>query len=165
MSSSDMPRTFGSMALQFVLPGLLLCSSYANAQSSRDIPPAAANVSKESAAGAELFSNEAIQLTASVLAGLHNQDEVAQYATLFAFYNASNNPEEPSEPAGECKTYPGDTLWPSTDLWEVFDDLLGKALSPIIPIASPCYRDSAYDNYDASLCASVTEGWVEESTQ
>lgn len=143
---------------------LLLCSR-AGAQLNRNIQPAAANASKESAAGAELFSSEAIQLTDSVLVGLKDQEDLAQYAPLFTFGNASASHEEPSGPAQDCKTYPGDPKWPSTDSWEVFDGLLGSALSPIIPIASPCYKDSVYDNYDSSLCASVTEGWVEESTQ
>lgn len=144
---------------------LLMLNSCAYAQRNGEVRPAAANVSKDSAAGAELFSNEAIQLTESALMELKNLTGFAQYATLFAFGNDSNSNEEPSEGAGDCKTYPGDPSWPSADLWNVYDDLLGKALSPIIPIASPCYTDSAYDNYDASLCASVTEGWVEESTQ
>lgn len=144
---------------------LLLLTSYADAQRNRDIRPAAANVPRESAAGAELFSNEAIQLTESVLVELKGHGDVAQYAPLFAFGNDSTSNEESSERADECKTYPGDPSWPSADLWEVYDDLLGNALSAIIPIASPCYRDSAYDNYDASLCASVTEGWGKERTQ
>lgn len=150
-----------------IRPGfiLLMLNSCAYAQRNVEVRPAAANVSKESAAGAELFSNEAIQLTNSILVGLKNHNGLEQYAPLFAFGNDSNSNEEPSEGAGDCKTYPGDPSWPSADLWSVYDDLLGNALSPIIPIASPCYKDSVYDNYDASLCASVTERWVEESTQ
>lgn len=144
---------------------LLLLNYFAYAQRTEEVRPAAANVSKESAAGAELFSNEAIQLTNSILAELKNHNRLAQYAPLFAFGNDSNSNEESSEGARDCRTYPGDSLWPSADLWNVYDDVLGNALSPIIPIASPCYRDSVYDNYDASLCASITEGWVEESTQ
>lgn len=144
---------------------LLMLNSCAYAQRNGEVRPAAANVSKESAARAELFSNEAIQLTNSILLDLKSNNGLAQYAPLFAFGNDSNSNEEPSESAGDCKTYPGDPSWPSADLWNVYDDLLGNALSPIIPIASPCYRDSVYDNYDASLCASVTEGWVEENTQ
>ena len=160
-----MPPTFGNMALQIVALGLLLLGSHANAQANTNVPPAAENVSTESASGADLFSNEAIQLTESVLSGLNGREDLAQYASLFAFGNSSTSDEEPSEPAGGCKTYPGEPQWPSEDLWGVFNELLGSALSPIIPIASPCYKDSAYDNYDASLCAAVTEGWVEEVTQ
>lgn len=160
-----MPPPFSNMALRFVYLGLLLFSSRAEGQANGEILPAAATLSTESAAGAELFSNEAIQLTESVLLGLNDRDDLAQYASLFAFGNSSKGPEEPSETAGDCKTYPGDSLWPSEDLWGIFDELLGNALHPIIPIASPCYKDSEYDNYDASLCASVTEGWVEEETQ
>ena len=149
-----MPPAFSKMTLQFVALSLLLCSSYAEGQATRDIPPAAANLSTESAAGVELFSNEAIQLTESVLLGLNDQDDLAQYALLFVFGNSSISPEGSSEVAGDCKTYPDDPLWPSEDVWGIFDELLGNALSPIIPIASPCYKDSAYNNYDASLCAS-----------
>lgn len=150
-----------------ICPGfiLVLLSSYANGQRTRDIRPAAANVATDSAAGVELFSNEAIQLTESVLMEMKDHDELAQYAPLFAFGNDDASVESSSERAEDCKTYPGDPSWPSADLWEAYDDLLGNALSPIIPMASPCYVDSAYDNYDASLCASVTEGWAKESTQ
>lgn len=150
-----------------ICPGftLLLLSPYADAQRNRDTRPAAANVPAESAAGVELFRNEAIQLTESVLGGLKDHEEFAQYAPLFAFGNDDASNEESSEGADDCRTYPGDPSWPSADLWEVFDDLLGNVLSPIVPIASPCYVDSTYDNYDSSLCASVTEGWGKESTQ
>lgn len=153
------------MALPFVFLSLLLLKSRAEGQANGEIRTAAATLSTESAAGADLFSNEAIQLTESVLLGLNDQDDLAQYASLFAFGNSTNSLEEASNTAGDCKTYPGDSLWPSEDLWGIFDELLGNALHPIIPIASPCYKDSEYDNYDASLCASVTEGWVEEETQ
>ncbi|POS77367.1 hypothetical protein DHEL01_v204246 [Diaporthe helianthi] len=152
--------TFSSMALQFLFLGLLLRGSHAI----RDIPPAAATLSTESAAGAELFSYEAIRLTESVLSGLNDQDDLAQYAQLFAFGNTTSSPEDPRAKGGHCKTYAGDSLWPSEDLWGLFDELLGNALSPIIPIASTCYKNSEYDNYDASICASVTEGWVVEGT-
>lgn len=153
------------MALQFVFLSLLLRNSQAQGQPTRDIPPAAATLSTESAARAELFSNEAVQLTESVLSALNDRDDLAQYAHIFSFGNSTSSPEEPPAPGGDCKTYAGDSLWPSGDLWGVFDKLLGNALSPIIPIASPCYRDSEYDNYDTSLCASVAEGWVKEETQ
>lgn len=146
-----------------VLILLLLSHSHAEAQpGERDVRPAAAHVSRDpTAAGAELFSYEAIQLTDSVLVDLKNRTASAQYAPLFAF----GSQEPPGAGAGDCKTYPGDPLWPSADLWAVYNDLLGNALSPIVPIASPCYVDSAYDNYDASRCASVAEGWGEGSTQ
>lgn len=162
-----MPPPFSNMALRFVFLSLLLLNSRAEGQASGEIRPATATLSTESAAGADLFSNEAVQLTESVLLRLNDEDDLAQYAPLFAFGNgnSTNSPGEPSNTAGNCKTYPGDSLWPSEDLWGIFDELLGNALHPIIPIASPCYKNSEYDNYDASLCASVTEGWVEEETQ
>jgi hypothetical protein len=146
--------------LRIVFLSLLLCSSQAHSPANRGIPPAAATVSAESAAGVELFRNEAIQLTPAVVSGLNGYEALDQYASLFTFGNGSN-----SEATGDCKTYPGDTLWPSEDLWAIFDELLGNAISPIVPIASPCYEVSVYDNFDTSVCASVTAGWVEEATQ
>lgn len=144
---------------------LLLLSIHADARLNSHIGLGATHMSKESAAGAELFANEAFQLTESILVDLMDDEYFAQYASLFAFGNGSTNHKKLSESAQACKTYPGDALWPSADLWEAFDSFLGGALSPITPIGSPCYKDSVYHNYDASLCASVTEGWVEESTQ
>lgn len=160
-----MPPPFSDMVLPAMFLSLLLLSSRAEGQANGERRTAAATLSTESAAGADLFSNEAVQLTESVLLGLNDQDDLAQYAYMFAFGNSTNSPEEPSDTAGDCKTYPGDQLWPSEELWGIFDELLGDALNPIVPIASPCYKDSEYDNYDAALCASVTEGWVEEETQ
>lgn len=144
---------------------LLLLTFHADAQLNNHIGPAVSHVAKDSAAGVELFSSEAIQLTESGLVELNEQETLAQYAALFDFGNSSTNHEELLEGAEACKTYPGDDLWPSAELWEVFSDLLGGALSPITPIASSCYEDSAYDDYDASLCASVSEGWTKEITQ
>ncbi|KAI3395178.1 hypothetical protein diail_1672 [Diaporthe ilicicola] len=143
---------------------LLLLSFHADALLNSDTGLADELVSKQSAAGVGLFSYEAVQLTESGLLKLNDQETLAKYAPLFAFGNGSTNPQEPSERAEGCKTYPGDALWPSAELWGVFDNLLGGAISPIVPIASPCYMDSAYHNYDSLRCVSITEGWGKEST-
>lgn len=63
--------------------------------------------------------------------------------------------------AGTCKTYPGDALWPSTVVWDVFDLLLGGALIKTVPVASPCYED--YGNYDEAACEWLTANWSNDS--
>ncbi|KAF2469921.1 FAD binding domain-containing protein [Lindgomyces ingoldianus] len=132
------------------------------------IEPAAATVAPtDTKAGVKLFDAETVQLTDKVIAILNTSDNtnIADYAHLFAFdTNASSVPEVAKyRRSGFCKSAPGDLLWPSRIAWGIFDLLLGGALSPIVPIASPCYEDSVYDDYDVTECASVTSKWNTES--
>jgi hypothetical protein len=110
-----------------------------------------------SAASVDLFDSETFQLTKKVLASLATSDN-PEVARLFA--NSTKGRKEPSE---SCKSAPGDSLWPSDRIWDIFDALLGGALSPIIPIASPCYPNSTYNNYDVAKCVAVTKGFTTES--
>lgn len=75
---------------------------------------------------------------------------------LFGFDDNSTATSKRSSSA-KCKTYPGDALWPSAGVWDVFDLLLGGSLIKTVPIASPCYDD--YGNYDEARCTWLTENW------
>jgi hypothetical protein len=58
---------------------------------------------------------------------------------------------------------PRDLLYPGKYEFEVFGSLLGGALERIVPIGSPCYKESEYNNYDAEKCASLVKNFdVEE---
>lgn len=135
------------------------------------IEPAATVVPTDSSAGVPLFAVEAVQLTDPVITELVNDDDaqISDYAYLFAFDNSSAiTPAARSRRvrrAAKCKTYPGDLLWPSKLIWGIFDLVLGGALEPIVPLASPCYKDSVYNNYDATKCAAITAAWGVEKTQ
>ncbi|KAF2204847.1 FAD binding domain-containing protein [Delitschia confertaspora ATCC 74209] len=134
---------------------------------SSSIEPAAATVAAtDTDARVELFKFETVQLTDEVFENLNssNNADVAQYAHLFAFDGTNGNRVTTKQRrAGSCKSAPGDPSWPSKSVWNVFNLLLGGALSPIIPVASPCYPDSTYNDYDAAKCATVTNNWASES--
>jgi hypothetical protein len=55
---------------------------------------------------------------------------------------------------------PGDWNWPKQIVWDIFDALLGGALVPITPLASPCYKNSIYRNYNADKCAQLVRDWA-----
>ena len=133
------------------------------------IAPAATVVSTNTSAGIPLFDVEAVQLTPLVITDLVNDDQVSEYAYLFAFDNSTtigaSTRARHIRQATKCKTYPGDLLWPSKIVWSIFDLVLGGALEPIIPLASPCYKESIYSNYNATKCAAITAAWGIEETQ
>ena len=63
--------------------------------------------------------------------------------------------------AGQCKTYPGDFLWPIDLVWNVFNLLSGGALIKTKPFASPCYNN--FGNYDPAKCANIDANWSNNS--
>src|SRR5690606_32588724 len=68
--------------------------------------------------------------------------------------------DESGEPieAGECRSFPGDESWPSSDVWDTFDEVLGKgALIPTVPLAAPCYE--SWEVYDEETCSSIQENF------
>lgn len=107
-------------------------------------------------AAAVLVNGEHI-LTDAVLAnltalGLSN-------ISLFSF--ASKDILSERVASEECKTYPGDEVWPDENIWTVLDLLTGNALIKDVPLASVCY--DSWDNYDADECAYITEQWTNVS--
>lgn len=107
-------------------------------------------------------------MTDGVLDKLQANTVVGDQLSLFAF--ADSNTTESSNKdhnrrSAKCKTAPGDALWPTSTLWNLFDVLLGGSLEPIKPIASVCYPKSEYDDYDASECADVTANWSKGDLQ
>lgn len=105
-----------------------------------------------------LFNYETLQFTDTVLANL----TALELSNISAFAFANNSTGQTKRAAsGTCKTYPGDLLWPSTVLWDIFDLLLGGALIKTVPIASPCYDD--YGDYDEAQCEWLTNNWANYS--
>lgn len=128
------------------------------------VSPAATEVPTDSTdAGFPLFEAETTQLTDAVVADILNTPEIKEYAHLFVFDNATSQVSKRAtrqRRLGKCKSSPGDPLYPSNLVWGIFDLLLGGALEPIVPLASFCYEDSEFNNYDADKCAAVTAGWT-----
>ncbi|OCL12223.1 FAD binding domain-containing protein [Glonium stellatum] len=85
------------------------------------------------------FPYESIQLTET---DVQNHSEIA-FPDQFhgpSFSNAS------------CKTYAGDTNWPSPEKWEAFNATLGGALIKPVPLGLVCYSGPTYD---AQKCAAT----------
>jgi FAD/FMN-containing dehydrogenase len=156
--------TKGMSVLVFL--SLLACSVRAQDVSAAAVGPAATTVpSTETDANVELFKAETVQLTEEVVAELSTSenDTIREYAHLFAFEGTGEPSSSRIRRAGTCKAAPGTPSWPLKIVWDIFDLLLGGALSPIVPAASPCYQNSVYNNYDAAKCAAVNSNWGKEA--
>lgn len=94
------------------------------------------------------FPFEAIQLS----------DEDVLNNPSIAFGDTLN--PKPSD--AQCKTYPGDTDWPSEVQWQDFNATLEGALIKPTPISAPCY---AGPQYDALSCARIQQQWANSSIQ
>lgn len=157
------------MSKSFVLS--LAYAAFATAQSSvpsftASVAPAAETITTvQTPANVPLFEAETVQLTDDVVADLQSNPEVAKYASLFEFGDANSTVAARARRARRalrCKTMPGDALYPNKLVWSLTDLLLGGALEPIIPIGSPCYPDSEYNNYDAERCAYLVKNFDAE---
>jgi hypothetical protein len=151
----------------------LACAALATAQSSAipsftaSIAPAAETVASDATpAKVALFDTEVVQLTDNVVSELQNNPDVAEYASLFEFEDSSNSTISARirrvRKSLRCKTMPGDVLYPNKLVWGIFDLLLGGALEKIVPIGSPCYKTSEYNNYNAEKCASLVADYNKE---
>ena len=114
--------------------------------------PAVEKVSGESVSGAPWSPTERLQLTDQEFAAI--AEALPESAHLWKFDDEAGTPIE----AGECRGFPGDDSWPSSDIWNMFDKLLGEgALIPTVPLAAACY--DSWGVYDEGKCASIQENF------
>jgi hypothetical protein len=113
-------------------------------------------------AGFPLFEAERVQVNDEILRAVRELDSPSGLAKQFAFDDDS---EDVSQQSGSCKALPGDPSWPSDDSWNFFNSLLGGALVPVVPLASPCYQTSVYDNYNAKRCEVVRSNFATPEIQ
>ncbi|KAK1989865.1 FAD binding domain-containing protein [Colletotrichum falcatum] len=106
---------------------------------------------------AGLFPEEKAQLTDGVLANLTALE--LSHVSLFSFEDSSSAAKRSL--FGQCKTYPGDLLYPTDLVWNIFDLLLGGALTKTVPEASVCYDD--FGNFDKAKCDFLTANWANGS--
>jgi hypothetical protein len=151
----------------------LACVVLAAAQSSdtpsftASVAPAAETVAADTTqANVPLFNTEVVQLTDDVVADLQSNPDVSKYASLFEFEDSPDSTVSARtrrvRKSLRCKTMPGDLLYPNKLVWGIFDALLGGALEKIVPIGSPCYQNSEYNNYNAAKCASLVQNYDQE---
>lgn len=168
-SSSSFSRCSGRLTvIMRTVFALSLVAAVVQAQdATASVEPAAATVAPtDTDAGVNLFEAETVQLTEDVVADLKTSDNdtIAEYAHLFAFDSTASSATKRSQQrrTASCKAAQGTSAWPSKIVWGVFDLLLGGALNTITPLASVCYKNSPYNNYDAAKCATVSANWGEE---
>jgi hypothetical protein len=139
---------------------LSLLVSIAHSQSSvTSLEPAATVVPETTAAGAPLLKAETIQLTKAVVKRLEKDEPTADIANLFAFGETAKKRASP-----QCKTYPGDKLWPEDRTWDIFNLLLADSLIPTVPISAPCY-DSQWGPKNHARCNEIVNTFTQAPTQ
>ncbi|KAL4898678.1 hypothetical protein BDV59DRAFT_167331 [Aspergillus ambiguus] len=58
--------------------------------------------------------------------------------------------------SSDCRCFPGDVCWPSSEVWSRFNETLDGRLIATVPLGTPCHTP----NYDASVCETLREGWT-----
>lgn len=61
----------------------------------------------------------------------------------------------------QCRCFPGDSCWPSSDAWDKFNKTVDGRLIATVPLATPCHAP----NYDAKVCKELRGEWQEPEVQ
>lgn len=60
-----------------------------------------------------------------------------------------------------CKTFPGDSNWPSQPDWTAFNRTVGGRLVATVPLGAPCHGSA----FDSAKCESLKSQWQTEMIQ
>lgn len=112
-------------------------------------------------ADAELFSSERSQLTDAILDQISRDVATAHLAKVVAF---QSNTSDGSHNFTGCKTFPGDSGWPSNSIWDDIDRLINGTLIKTKPIASLCYN-SQWGTKDLDGCSALVSNFQKFPTQ
>jgi len=104
----------------------------------------------------ELFGFEKIQLVDDA------QQLIPSLRPYLSFYDGISNVAWADQ---KCKNFPGGMNWPPEDVWRDLNTTLKGALLRPRPIASVCYRNTTYDNYEESKCKAVTDSWSTDTVR
>lgn len=66
---------------------------------------------------------------------------------------------------GNCKVFPGDANWPSTQDWAALDHFTGNALLKPTPQAHVCYGNGTANASQSSACLDLTKRWPDPFAQ
>jgi hypothetical protein len=124
------------------------------------LSPAATTVTASVSSAPSLFPGETIQLTNEILTDVATVLQDVDISGLFSFDLNLTFSERNARP---CKLLPGDSLWPDTRIWDIFDLLLGGRLIKAVPLAAVCYP--AWPEYNATSCAAITAEWLTSNLQ
>ncbi|KAF5484496.1 FAD-linked oxidoreductase ZEB1 [Colletotrichum siamense] len=82
--------------------------------------------------------------------------QAALFGAALAAPNRSGSGFAPfAERATDCKCFPGDSCWPSTETWNALNTTVGGRLIATVPLGSPCHDPT----YDAATCATLQSEW------
>jgi hypothetical protein len=94
--------------------------------------------------------------------------EIATIPTLFEFekfqfypkeFEATHQTVKNDLNTDECKAFPGDAGWPRDEKWSDFNTTLNGTLLKPAPLASICYKNTTYGNFDSSECEILSSKW------
>ncbi|KAF7562139.1 hypothetical protein G7046_g1981 [Stylonectria norvegica] len=105
----------------------------------------------------DYLPEELIQLTDATLSNL--TDIELTNVTLLYFDDATVSKKRSVSP--NCKTFPGDALWPGSIIWRVLDLVTGGAVIKTVPIADPCYGD--FGAINDARCQFLVDQWTNSS--
>lgn len=89
---------------------------------------------------------------------------VASIAVLLgAIWIAASQPSIFPQKQPQCRCFPGDDCWPSSEEWSRFNETLGGKLIATVPLASPCHDTFPGVDYDANKCADIQANWARPS--
>ena len=62
-----------------------------------------------------------------------------------------------------CRCFPGDSCWPSSEVWQAFNETIGGKLIATVPLGSLCHNDG-FSLYDAQKCHYLQTQWEQPQT-
>lgn len=65
----------------------------------------------------------------------------------------------PSNAGSTCRCFPGDTCWPSQEVWDSLNNTVNGRLVASRPLGAPCHH-SAFAPYNQSQCDSLRDRWL-----
>ncbi|KAJ5947494.1 FAD binding domain protein [Penicillium verhagenii] len=74
---------------------------------------------------------------------------------LFGLTTLALSVQASESSSSECRCFPGDDCWPSTSVWNAFNQSVDGRLVATVPLATPCHTP----HYDEEACASLKTGW------
>ncbi|GAB7336408.1 hypothetical protein MBLNU13_g09126t1 [Cladosporium sp. NU13] len=63
----------------------------------------------------------------------------------------------------DCKCFPGEDCWPTTEQWNDFNKTVGGKLIATVPLAASCH-DDGFGSYDEARCTEIQNKWLDPET-
>lgn len=83
---------------------------------------------------------------------------------VLAFAASVSSHRNETAPVSDCKCFPGDDCWPTTEEWSEFNSTIDGKLIATVPLAHPCH-DNGFGSYDEAECTKLQNAWLDPETQ